>query len=140
MLWRACAAAKPSCVKCQGSARNPHRVRCQDRLSGVALRGSRKGEMCRMASGCASGPLVLFAAAPGALARALPDTLETCLPGLTLGPLGCVLGFARVAMPRVRHICKLCAECCINHIQSQQLHATKPQLNSATSWHEHELP
>ena len=71
-----------------------------------------------MASGCASGPLVLFAAAPGALARALPDTPETCLPGLALGPLGCVLGFARVAMPRVRNICKLCAECSIEYMRS----------------------
>ena len=69
-----------------------------------------------MAAGCARGPLVLFAATPGALARALPDTPETCLPGLALGHLGCVLGFARAAMPRVRNICKLCAVCCIDYM------------------------
>ena len=69
---RGCAAP---CAKRQGSAqRLLRRVGCQDRLSGAALRGGRKGATCRMASGCASGTLVLFAAPPGALARALPDT------------------------------------------------------------------
>ena len=74
-------AARGACCGARARLRNPHaseakeargiprRVRCKDRLPGVALRGSRKGEMCRMASGCASGPLVLFAAPPGALAR-----------------------------------------------------------------------
>ena len=92
-----------------------------------------------MAVGCASGPLVLFAAAPGALARALPDTPETCLPGLALGPLGRVLGFARVAMSLVRHICKLCAVCCINYKQLspgpvQQVTRSRMCLKSVSSF------